>query len=283
MDGGSAPLPPLPPDWTIVLFDDFLGASLNASLWMPRANESHCCPQELQVYQSDNVALDGAGHLILTTLREHSVDDQGTPFNFTSGWIDTKNHFSWTYGLWEVRARLPAQAATGAWPAHWTLPDPRYSTPPNVCWPVGGEIDILEGTSNPVSNFSTASLRWGTTCGDDKQLLPGGYFFGPNGSGYDATQWHTYAALWTPGYLAFAVDGIVFENKTSSEVTIPSTPNYLILETAVAFYLPPGPSAVYPAYHEVDWVRVTAPPSGAPRSGPPVDGGVPVSPWLTEQ
>lgn len=46
---GDAPLPPLPPDWTVVLFDDFVGVTLNSSLWTPRANESHCCPQELQV------------------------------------------------------------------------------------------------------------------------------------------------------------------------------------------------------------------------------------------
>jgi len=31
---------------------------------------------------------------------------------------------------------------------------------------------------------------------------------------------------------------------------------YTIFDTAIAWYWPPGPEAVYPATHEVDWVRV---------------------------
>jgi hypothetical protein len=94
---------------------------------------------------------------------------------------------AWTYGLWEIHAMLPAQSATGCWPAHWAMPLPALSVPPDVCWPVGGELDIMEQTSNPFGNFSTASLRYGSACGVDEQPLPGGFYFTP---GFDATQWY---------------------------------------------------------------------------------------------
>ena len=50
-----------------------------------------------------------------------------------------------------MRAKLPSPGAgrkgkwPEAWPAHWLMPEPTTSNPPNVCWPVGGEIDIMEG------------------------------------------------------------------------------------------------------------------------------------------
>lgn len=48
------------------------------------------------------------------------------------------------YGRFEVHAALPARNETGTWPAHWLMPNPSTASPPNVCWPVGGEIDIME-------------------------------------------------------------------------------------------------------------------------------------------
>ena len=83
-----------------------------------------------------------------------------------------------------------------------------------------------------VPNVPFVPCRWGTTCDVDKQVLPGGLYFG-NGSGFDATQWHTYAVRWTETQLEFAIDGVVFETVTSAQANIPQTPNYLILNTAV--------------------------------------------------
>lgn len=54
---------------------------------------------------------------------------------YTSGWVDTQSKWSQVLGKWEIRAKLPF--GQGMWPAHWLMPD--Y----NVCWPMGGEIDIM--------------------------------------------------------------------------------------------------------------------------------------------
>ncbi len=71
-------------------------------------------------------------------------------FNFTSGWLDTERKFSQRFGRFSVRAKLPSVQATNIWPAHWLVPD--QSSPDckagvsrcACCWPVGGEIDIME-------------------------------------------------------------------------------------------------------------------------------------------
>jgi beta-glucanase (GH16 family) len=65
-------------------------------------------------------------------------DARGELFHFTSGWLDTQAAAAFQYGRFEVSAKLPAQSATGVWPAHWLMPQS------DQCWPTGGEIDIME-------------------------------------------------------------------------------------------------------------------------------------------
>lgn len=76
-----------------------------------------------------------AGLLVIRTQRRTAVDATGKLRNFTSGWIDSRGKFSATFGRWVVRAKLPSPQATGAWPAHWMMPEPATSHPPDVCWP----------------------------------------------------------------------------------------------------------------------------------------------------
>ena len=86
---------------------------------------SMCSWCGLQLYLAANSVLDGSGHLVMVTDRASVKGPGGQVYNFTSGWVDTQNRFSWTYGLWEVHARLPAASAGGCWPAHWLMPDGR--------------------------------------------------------------------------------------------------------------------------------------------------------------
>ena len=62
---------------------------------------------------------------------------------YTSGWVDTAKKFNATVRdvpvKFEIRAQLPG--GQGIWPAHWLMPDW------GICWPMGGEIDILERIS----------------------------------------------------------------------------------------------------------------------------------------
>lgn len=79
--------------------------------------------------------------------------------------------------------------------------------------------------------------------------------------------------------LSFLVDGALYETKTAdevrgaaarwrrpawrsdphpSQVVMPVGEHYVILDTAVAWYFPPGPDAAYPTTTRWDWVHVFA-------------------------
>jgi beta-glucanase (GH16 family) len=186
------------------------------------------------------------------------VGSNGDTFYFTSGWIDTSASFTQKFGLFEARVKLPSPKATGIWPAFWTLP----ALESGLCWPVGGEIDVFEYTAlGPMipqggSNIF-GSYRWGKECGTDRQPLPGAAYPGPARAKVDWEQeFHVMAAAWGPDNITFYVDGELYEVVGSTDADLPPAPMYVILNTAVAWYWPPGPDAVYPAVTVWDWVRV---------------------------
>ncbi len=74
------------------------------------------------------------GKLILRGLNNtHSPNDTA---RFLTGGVYTKDKVGFGFGRLEIRAKL--NAAKGAWPAIWMLPEQRGK------WPDGGEIDIME-------------------------------------------------------------------------------------------------------------------------------------------
>src|SRR5207244_932431 len=75
---------------------------------------------------TDNVFLDGQGHLIIQALR---TDNGG----FTSGRIKTQDKFEFQYG--RVQARIKLSYAQGIWQAFWLL-GASYRT---TAWPICGE------------------------------------------------------------------------------------------------------------------------------------------------
>lgn len=90
--------------------------------------------QELQYYtgRADNAYVDGE-HLVIEARRE---DYQGNAY--TSARLNSVP--SWTYGRYEIRAKLPA--GRGTWPAIWMLAS--QDTYGDQYWPDSGEIDIME-------------------------------------------------------------------------------------------------------------------------------------------
>lgn len=236
-----------------VFFDDFSGTELDPEVWDTWNNVTHCSPCELQLYMTNNVQVDN-GYLTITTKKESVTGGPNNDsFNYTSGWVTAKDKMSHYLGKFEVRAKLPAPTAHGAWPAHWLMPQS------DQCWPMGGEIDIMEATASPLQDFYhiVGSYRWGTECTEDKQVLPGASYPSPKETIDFSADFHTFAVEWTETKLTFSVDGDEYETKTSDEVIFPSAPMYFIFDTAVAWFMPPGPNAVYPATHVIDWVRIS--------------------------
>src|SRR5215203_2246485 len=89
---------------------------------------------ELQYYTSkrkENARVD-SGLLIIEARKE---DMKGN--KYTSARLVSKGKGDWTYGRFEIKARLPK--GVGTWPAIWMLGS---ATP--LEWPDDGEIDIME-------------------------------------------------------------------------------------------------------------------------------------------
>lgn len=114
---------------------------------------------EAQWYQPDNATIEN-GLLVIEARRERRPNPgfgqpgqkpefRGRRFiNFTSASLTTRGLASWTYGRFEIRARLTA--APGLWPALWFVGDQGR-------WPASGEIDLMEYYDDAVlGNFAWA-------------------------------------------------------------------------------------------------------------------------------
>lgn len=236
----------LPTPWTVIWQDQFAGTTIDGAKWNIR-DEGDPANNELQYYASDDAYID-TGNLVL---RSQSRSYGGHAY--TSGSVTTLGKLNGVYGRWEVRARLPY--GKGFWPAHWLLPV-------SGAWPP--EVDIMEQVGD-VPWRVTMSHHWGPlppgTKPWDIGQTAGGTFWGP-----DFTQdFHTFAIEWFPGQLYWYIDGIL--RASSIRPQVPSEPMYLILNTAVGGDWPGSPdgSTPFPAYHLIDYVRVSVPsdPGGA--------------------
>lgn len=188
--------------------------------------------RELQYYAAnrpENANVLG-GNLIITARKESltSAPDYGGQ-SYTSARMLTRGNSSWTYGFFEVRAKLPC--SLGTWPAIWMLGT-------GGVWPDDGEIDLME-------------QRGGSAA--DKAVVLGtihtrayNYFNGTQGVGQGAsrsvsdacTNFHSYQLIWDGGKVAIGVDGVTYftysKPATFDYNTWPfDNPQYLILNLAM--------------------------------------------------
>lgn len=202
---------------------------------------------ELQYYsrQRPENAQVQDGTLRITARKESlsSMPDWGGQA-YTSSRMLTRGKADWTYGFFEIRAKLPC--GKGTWPAIWMLGSKGQ-------WPADGELDIMEQVgSNPSRVFSTVHRSAG---------------FGGNGSGSDfqvadaCTAFHTYQMLWTPDAIKFGMDGTLNHTYTNPKTGYDAwpfdNPQYLLLNIAIGGDLGgPVDDSIFPVTMEVDYVRV---------------------------
>lgn len=202
---------------------------------------------ELQYYtkRPENVRAEN-GHLIIEARREtHKTR------NYTSARILTRNREAWTYGRFEIRAKLPS--GRGTWPAIWMLPE----NWPYGGWPESGEIDIMEHVGHEpefiYGSVHTAAYNHmeGTQYTDTLRIRDAESAF------------HVYAIEWTPDNIKWYVNDRKFaefknEQKTFKEWPF-DKPFHLILNIAVggnwggAYGVEEN---IWPQKMYVDYVRV---------------------------
>lgn len=191
----------------------------------------------------------------------HVVAKQVRPGVFTSARLKSQGLFSFQYGRFEVRARVPE--AHGLWPAVWLLGN-NITT---VEWPACGEQDVLERVNAAKSpDWNEGSVHGIGFIGDAG--LGTVYNFPPHTS---AAEWHTYGMTWRPDSVAYYVDDPAHPYVTYSGASLKNLSgakwpfdagqsNFILINLAVGGDWPRGPDAStpFPAEMLVDYVRVYA-------------------------
>jgi len=235
-------------------FDGPAGAGVDTGKWHFETGDNvNNHEREWYTSGTDNAALDGQGHLVITAKKENPGNYQcwyGS-CEYTSARLSTAGQFTQAYGHVEARMKIPR--GQGMWPAFWMLGD--NIGDPNVGWPQCGEIDIMENVGNEPNTVH------GTIHG------PGYSGSAGVGAAYSgpvfADDFHTYAIDWSPNQIQWSVDGNVYETRTPADINgnqwVFDHPFYLILNLAVGGYWPGDPdgSTSFPQQLVVDYVHVT--------------------------
>jgi beta-glucanase (GH16 family) len=240
----------VPSGYALVWSDEFSNTGLpESSKWEydTGMNQQGWHNHELQYYSRARVENSEVrdGKLVITARKESlsTAPDWGGQ-HYSSARLITQGKQEWTYGYFEIRARLPC--GIGSWPAIWMLAS-------KGSWPAAGELDIMEQVGKePSKVFSTVH----TTSGS-----------GANGKGA-ATQvgdacsaFHTYQMLWTGQQVSFGIDGkthFVYTNANTGPGQWPfDAPQFLILNIALGGDLGgPVDDSALPIQMEIDYVRV---------------------------
>jgi beta-glucanase (GH16 family) len=252
----TGPETPAPTAWTLVWADEFNYTGLpDSTKWSYDVGGHGWGNNELQFYTRErlqNARVEG-GRLIIEAHREPWEGNE-----YTSARLVTKGKGDWTYGRFEVSARVPS--GRGTWPAAWMLPtERRYG---DRYWPDNGEIDILEHVGyDPDVVHSTVHTRAyhhsiGTQRGSTIQVPTA------------RTEFNVYAVEWTPQQIRGYVNDRHFFTFPNERLTDPAadwrhwpfdTPFHLILNLAVggnwggAQGVDPD---IWPRRLEVEYVRV---------------------------
>jgi beta-glucanase (GH16 family) len=186
-----------PADARLVWQDEFSGTALDPAKWQydTSRNKQGWFNGERQYYSAGK-NLRVARGLITIEARHEKLDPARFPDwggqEYTSAKIFSKGA-GWTYGFYEVRAKLPC--ARGTWPAIWMLPVDMKK------WPDDGEIDIMEQVGAE-PNLIYASLHTKLFNHTIKTQRSAQKLVSTS-----CTAFHVYQLDWRPDSITIGVDG----------------------------------------------------------------------------
>ena len=153
--------------------------------------------------------------------------------SYTSGRISTQNLKTFTYGRFEVRAKVPN--GQGYLPAFWLMANDE-----NVYgqWPRCGEIDCMEVMGQD-TNKLYGTIHYGNPHAESQ-----GTYTIKDGEKSFSDDFHTFTCDWEPGKITWYVDGIKYHEESNwhsttegqGTITYPAPfdqPFYIILNLAV--------------------------------------------------
>lgn len=251
-------------EWVMVWGDEFEGDDLDFTKWEKEENNYGGGNNERQAYRTDpKYCFVKDGMLNVAVYRDAHTTCDGKRQSYSSARIRTQKRGDWTYGRFEIRAKMPK--GQGIWPAVWMLPtESKYGG-----WAAGGEIDILESRGSEVHE-TTGAIHFGGGWPRNTYLAHS-YTF----PGQDAAEaFHIYVLEWTADELKWYVDGELCKTRKKDEWFTEvardnprapfDQPFHLIVNVAVdgrffektdqrADSIPPD---AFPQTLEVDYIRV---------------------------
>jgi beta-glucanase (GH16 family) len=268
------------PAWSLVWADEFDGADGSApdvSRWSYDLGGNGWGNNELQTYtdRRTNSWIEN-GRLVITARKEPFAGSDNRRREYTSARLKTQGRFSWTYGRFEARMKLPR--GQGIWPAFWML----GTNITSAGWPACGEIDILENIGREPRTIHGTVHGPGYSGGDGigrETSLPDDAEF--------ANDFHLYAVEWTTNRIRWSLDNRVYFTVTPASLPAGRTwvfnaPQFLLLNLAVGGNWPGNPDAttLFPQRYEIDYVRVYAATNvPAPKVQAMVRDGLPAVAW----
>ncbi len=250
------PVPPVPPvagapsGYVLVWSDEFDVAGLpDATKWVHDTGRNRVGwhNNELQYYAArrpENAVVQD-GRLIITARRESlgSLPDWGGQ-RYSSARLITLGKAAWTYGFFEVRAKLPC--GQGSWPAIWLLGS-------GGRWPQDGELDIMEHAgSRPSRVFSSVH----TFAGSGGRASTGARQLSDACSSF-----HNYQMTWTASEIRFAIDGVEHHRYVNTRSGVDAwpfdAPQFMILNLAIGGDIGGAvDDRIFPIAMQVEYVRV---------------------------
>ena len=171
--------------------------------------------------------------------------------NYTSARIRTYEKGDWTFGRFEIRAKLPE--GQGVWPAIWMLPtDQVYGG-----WPKSGEIDIVEMVGHE-PNTIHGTVHYGSD-------WPGNQNRGTSYTleeGKFSNDFHTFSIEWSQDEIKWFIDDEHYLTVTPSSLDPHPYPFnerfHILINLAVGGNWPGNPNFAteFPQSLIVDYVRV---------------------------
>jgi beta-glucanase (GH16 family) len=215
--------------WQLIWQDEFDNETIDLTKWTFEVNCFGGGNDEQQCYtdRAENAFIE-QGVLKIVALKENftgpAAQDDDANYNpnntrtlpYTSARLRSKNKGDWTYGRFEIRARLPQ--GQGTWPAIWMLPTEwAYGG-----WAGSGEIDIMEAVNLKAKSDEKGAweeqeesrvhgtLHYGRAWPEN--VYSGKEFHLPAGSN-PADDFHEYAVEWQEGEIRWYVDDIHFATQ----------------------------------------------------------------------
>ena len=184
------------------------------------------------------------GNLILRGMK-NTISKEDTASYITAG-VYSKDKVFFGYGRWEIRAKL--NAAKGAWPAFWLLPQ-------DAPWPKGGEIDIMERLNFDDFVYQTVHSEY-TYIDGIKDPQPSATM------AINPTGYNTYAVEVHPDKIAFFVNGKLshvypkINGDTDRQFPFSNHQYYLLLDMQLGGeWVGEVKDEDLPVEMQIDWVK----------------------------